>query len=114
MARENDMSDEVNLLVYWKIILNRKRLLLSVFFDVILGTTILNFVLPKIYRGEFFIKMNIDDYADVYKTVKINSPGLRKNIFRQTNDLISDVRITVFSDSLDRTLHVCKLYLVAE
>jgi uncharacterized protein involved in exopolysaccharide biosynthesis len=56
MTQENDISDEVNLLVYWKIILKRKWMLLSVFFVVTLATAIVSLILPKIYRGEFLYK----------------------------------------------------------
>jgi capsular polysaccharide biosynthesis protein len=114
MTQENDISDEVNLLVYWKIILKRKWMLLSVFFVVTLATAIVSLILPKIYRGDFFIKIFNDDSADVYKTLKVNSHELKKNIFRQTNDLISDVKTTVFSDSLDRAAHLYKVYFLVE
>src|SRR5687767_824995 len=114
MTQENDISDEVNLLVYWKMILRRKWLLLSVFFVVTLATAILSLVLPKVYRGDFFIKIYNDDSADVYKTLKVNSRELKKNIFTQTNDLICDVKTTVFSDSLDRASHLYKVYLLVE
>src|SRR5262249_46296067 len=109
MSQENNTSDEVNLLLYLGIIARRKRLLLAIFFGIVVATAILNLVLPKIYRGEFFVKMRIYDFADVYKTVKIDSYGLRKNIFKETGNLISDVMLSVFEDTTN-----CKIHLVIE
>ena len=106
MSDENNLKDEVNILNYWKIIRVRKRLLLFVFLSVTVGAAIVNLLLPKIYRGEYFIKLKIYDYADVYKTIKIGSADTRMNIFRKTNSLIEDINLTVFSDPIDCNLHV--------
>ncbi|TAL59863.1 MAG: hypothetical protein EPN85_08490 [Bacteroidetes bacterium] len=109
MTQETISNDEVNLLHYWRVIRKRKQLLIGVFLVITIGTAVVNLFLPKIYRGEFILKMAAKDFTDVFKTIKVNDTEVMQNIFPKTNQLINDIRLTTLLDTA-----VCKIDLLID
>ena len=56
---DNNKADEVSFYDYWSIILKRKKLIVGVFVFFVSVTTIVNFLMPKIYRGEVILRIGV-------------------------------------------------------
>jgi len=57
MPNQGYVEDEINLVDYIKVILKKKKLILSIFFVAVITTTIISFRLPKIYESTSTIKI---------------------------------------------------------
>lgn len=47
-----EYSDDINLYDLWKVIVRRRRLIIGLCLVTVISTTIVSFLMPKIYRGE--------------------------------------------------------------
>lgn len=47
-----EYSDDINLYDLWKVIVRRRRLIVGLCLVTVISTTIISFLMPKIYRGE--------------------------------------------------------------
>src|SRR3972149_931359 len=107
--QENISNDEVNLLNYWKVIWKRKRLLLGMFLAITIGTAVVNFLMPKIYRGEFIIKTATKDLTVVFNKINVDMNEKAKSILPKTYQSVYNITLTTLPDTV-----VCKLHLLID
>jgi capsular polysaccharide biosynthesis protein len=100
-----ESSDEINLYDLWKVIVKRKRLIIGLFLVAVISTTIISFLMPKIYRGEAVL--NILQYdvipakevADIIGNVDREK---RKQILPKTYASVVDIKLKAVKDSKDK------------
>jgi capsular polysaccharide biosynthesis protein len=100
-----ESSDEINLYDLWKVIVKRKRLIIGLFLVVVILTTIISFLMPKIYRGEAVL--NVLPYEamppkEITDTIGNIDKEKRAIILPKTNSSVTDMKLKVFKDSKDK------------
>lgn len=108
-------GDEINLYDLWKNIIKRKKLIFWIFIISIISAGIISLVMPKIYRGEVGIRIQIKELGSTLGSTKeLISPKELfeiidkfdrekiETIFPQNFDSIKSVRITQIPGSTDK------------
>lgn len=88
-------ADEVSFYDYWSIVLKRKKLIFGVFVLFVSVTTIVNFLMPKVYRGEAILRVvatgiTAKDIIDIIGTL---GDGRIQTIFAKNSGSIRSLRI---------------------
>lgn len=95
MSTMNASEDEVSFYDYWSIILKRKKLIFGVFVIFVSVTTIVNFLMPKVYRGEAVLRVGATGITtkDIVDSIGILGDGRIQTIFAKNSSSIRSLRI---------------------
>lgn len=90
-------KDEINLYHFWKVIERRKKLILGIFLISVISTAIMSLSMPKIYKGEAFMRIALEKEVITAKELnevlgKIDKEQIAK-IFSEQPDSIKKVII---------------------
>jgi capsular polysaccharide biosynthesis protein len=100
-------SDEINLYDFWKAIIKRKRLIVGIFLIAVISTTVISFLMPKIYRGEAVINILLYEAIPAKELSdmigKIDKEK-RKYILSKTYSSVSDITFKTMKDSKDKVI----------
>jgi uncharacterized protein involved in exopolysaccharide biosynthesis len=100
-----EYSDEINLYDLWKVIAKRKRLIIGLFLVVVILTTIISFLMPKIYRGEAVL--NVLQYEAIPAKEIVDMIGnvdreKRAKILPKTYSSVTDIKLKAMKESKDK------------
>lgn len=120
--QNNEINDEINLYDYWKVLVKRKKIFLSIFLVPLVVAIIISLILPRYYRGESEITIpavaapntlsaitapymvNLIGNIDEVKKVKIfaNNSGVIKSVLISIPKKSTDkIRITIDAKTAD-------------
>src|ERR1017187_7338536 len=96
---------------YLSLIIKRKRLFYSVFLCFLISTLIVNLVMPKIYRGEYIVKMATPDFTDMVEQINTLDVEEMSKILPKSYTGISNLKL--FSVPKD-DIHKLKIIIEAK
>lgn len=99
-------ADEVNLLYYLKKTWKRKALLTGTFLVITVGTALVNFLLPRIYRGEFNLIMAVYSFSEIIERVNSNEKERLRTILPSTYQSVNGIKLAYTGDSVIYRLNV--------
>jgi len=105
---EKDCAAEASLYDVWKVIAKRLKLIAGVVFVSVICATIINLLLPKVYRGEivFGITSKGITSEEIVRLIgKLDGKKL-KRILTKTHEVVTDIKLDVPGDSKDKFLMV--------
>ena len=106
MEKQRIDDDEVNIFNYWKVIIKRRWLLIGVFLISIATTSVVNLLMPKIYRGEYIIKMATADFNDVLERINVDDKEKMREILPKTYLLLYELKVTTIPDPVLYKLNI--------
>ncbi len=100
-----EYNDEINLYELWKVLVRRKGLIIGLFLVAVISTAIINFLMPKIYRGEAVL--NVQQYDAIPAKEIVDMIGnidreKRANILPKTYSSVMDIKLKTIKDSKDK------------
>jgi hypothetical protein len=117
MEQQNaEHSGDTNLYDLWKVLAKRKRLIIGLFFAIVVSATIISFLIPKVYRGEAVLVVPVDSTIQLLEKVtpititpkdivdfigKIDKEK-RAKILPKTYDAITDIKLNTLRESKDK------------
>lgn len=100
IIRKTTSEDEVNLFNYMKIVTKRKKVFWVVLLSITTVTAVVNFLMPKIYRGEFWVHMATNNYADLVERINSNDQARLKDILPKTFLLVDEIELMPLPDTV--------------
>jgi len=115
-----ESPDEITIFDLWKVIANRRRLIIGIFLTIVISTAIINFLMPKIYRGTAVMSIWQNEAASISMTTTKIPPkeGISANemaeiignvdnekrlkILPKTHDSVTDIKFNPFKDSKNK------------
>ncbi|MBF0557961.1 MAG: hypothetical protein HQL08_04185 [Nitrospirae bacterium] len=110
--------DYIDLYDYWKVIVKRKTLIISIFLIAVISTAIISQLMPKVYKGTYIVKVptkdsslkelpmkeevkgfNIDEVFGIIG--KLDRESL-KNILPKTGHLAAAIKVVAMAGSTDK------------
>ena len=113
MEQQNaEHSGDTNLYDLWKVLAKRKRLIIGLFFAIVVSATIISFLIPKVYRGEAVLVVPVDLTVQV-TPIRITPKDIvdfignidnekRTKILPKTYDAITDIKLNTLRESKDK------------
>jgi hypothetical protein len=100
-----EYSDEINLYDLWKVIAKRKIFIIGLFLVVVISTTIISSLMPKIYRGQAVL--NVLQYDAIPAKEIVDMVGnvdseKRTTILPTTYPSVTDIKLKAMKDSKDK------------
>ncbi len=110
MRVQNESStifeDDVNLYDLWRRVVKKRKIVIGLFIMAIVFSTVLSLLLPRVYRGEVILKVNIKDSISSPKELidlfgKIDRERI-KRIFAKNHETVRKVMMSEIKGSADK------------
>ncbi|KPJ56493.1 hypothetical protein AMJ49_04745 [Parcubacteria bacterium DG_74_2] len=105
-----DQDQEINLIDYIKVILKRKKLILSVFLVVVISTAIFSFLTPKIYKVDTIIEVGkIKNESIVEITGKIKDETIiriKDKTIETPSQIVSKIQNDIYGILIKKNLGI--------
>ena len=95
------LEDEINLYEYWKVLVKRKKILISIFLVPLVVVTIVSLSLPRYYIGESEISNPVIPVPNIVNLIENIDNAQKARIFANNADAIKSVLISLPKKSTD-------------
>jgi len=100
--QNNEINDEINLYDYWKVLVKRKKVFLSIFL-VPLGIAIItSLILPRYYRGESEITISAIAAPNMVNLIGNIDEAKKVKIFANNSGAVKSVLVSIPKKSTDK------------
>lgn len=101
-AKETIAAGETHLYDYWKVLVKRKKIFLSIFFIPLILVIIISLLMPRYYRGEFEITNILLSATDVASLMGNMDDAQKLKIFANNFAVIKGVTISIPKKSTNK------------
>jgi hypothetical protein len=102
---EINLEDEINLYDYWKVLVKRKKIFISIFLVPLMIVSVVSFSVPRYYRGETEISYPatpVSPAPNIAKLIGDIDETKKAKIFTKNSDAIKNVSVSLTKKSTDK------------
>jgi hypothetical protein len=102
--QNNEINDEINLYDYWKVLVKRKNVFLSIFLVPLGIAIIISLILPRYYRGESEITIPAIAVPNMVNLIGNIDEAKKVKIFANNSGAIKNVLVSIPKKSTDKII----------